>query len=454
MRASAFWIPALFAALALGGCGNNQGTSGTAGTGGATTSSQGGSGGTGGTGGGGTAGSGGTGGGVTGGPFSSEGTSSYETQTSIAADKQGNVAAVWIAFNADNTSSIGYALSHDGGGHWSAPKTISSPGGRLASNPVVAVDSKARFTLAWLGFRIDANKPDEHVYVSRTFDQTDTFSSPLNASDDDNAATYDLDKPELKVDASDALLLSWADFTGSAQGTPPSLKFAHSADGQSFQRVTVTADNTFGNLASLCLDASVGPSATLYMVHLGANGAIALRTSVNQGQSWELRPTPATQAVFQDITCAVHGSDLWVAYAAGAAKFDPTHDSPGDSVQIMHSPDAGQTFDPPVVVSDGAPTDQYLFPQLARGPNGKLGIVYYQGAVGSPAKLVLASSTDGKKWGTSPVAMPGTFTVDRTIASWLGAYIGFAIPVDKGLVTYADNSKNKAHVQFAQIALP
>lgn len=456
MRTSNLWAPAIcgLCIAAAGGCGGNESPSG--GAGGTTTTTSGGAGGATG----GTTASGGTGGatggtgGATGGPFSSQGGSVYETQTSVAADDKGGVVATWIAFNADNTSSIGYAVSRDGGKQWAPPRTIPSPGARLASNPVVVADKKGVFTLAWLGFRLDAINPDEHIYVSRLDAQTEEFGAPTVASDDDAKTNYDLDKPSLTVDATDALLLTWADFTGSGSGVPVSTRFGRSADAQTWNRVTVANDATFGNLAYLCVDTSAGAGATLYMVHLGANGTVSLRTSVNQGQAWELRPTPATSTVFQDITCAVKGTNLFIAYASGAALFTPGEDSPGDAVQIMHSANGGTAFDAPVTVSDGPAGDQYLYPRLVRAPSGKLQIVYYQGTKGNPAKLTLASSADGKAWTTSPIADAGTFTVDRTIASWLGAYVGFAIPAEKGFATYADNSSNKAHIAFAEVALP
>ncbi len=457
MWTSNLWAPAIGGAallLAAAGCGGGD-TSGTGGSTGTTT--QGGTGGatnSGGTTSGGTGGATGGTGGATGGPFTSEGGSSYETQTSVAADTAGGIVATWIAFSADNTSAIGYAVSRDGGKTWTPPQKVESPGARLASNPVVVADSQGRFTLAWLGFRPDFANPDEHIYVSRLDAQTEKFASVVVASDDDNKPTYDLDKPSLTVDATDALLLTWADFTGSGSGTPVSTKFARSSDGEIFNRVTVANDATFGNLAYVCVDTTAGAGATLYMVHLGANGTVTLRTSVNQGQAWEIRPTPAMSTVFQDITCAVKGTSLWVGYASGAAVFTPGEDSPGDAVQVMHSANGGTTFDAPVKVSDGPAGDQYLYPRLVRAPSGKLQIVYYQGTDGNPAKLVLASSPDGKVWSTSPVATAGTFTVDRTIASWLGAYVGLAIPGDKAYATYADNSSNLAHIAFAEVALP
>lgn len=456
--------------FAAAGCdGGGDGTGGTGGTGaaGATGGTGGGTGGTGGTGaaggtggtGGGTGGTGatggegGTGGGSNLGPFTSKGASSYETQTSLAADGKGGVVATWIALFADNTSSIGYAVSRDGGDHWTPPAVIASPDGRLASNPVVVSDSQGRFSLAWLGFRVN-NGPDEHIYVSRLDDATETFGAPVVASDDGTSTQLDFDKPSLSVDATDALLLTWADFSATWMGGPAAMMFSRSTDGQTFPQVKIADDATFGNLAYVCVDTSQGASAPLHLVHLGANGTVTLRTSTNQGQTWQLKSTPASQVLFQDITCAVKGQDLWVAYASGTAVFTPGEDSPADQVEVMHSPDGGATFDAPVKASDGAAGQQYLFPRLVRAGAGKLAVVYYQGVVDAPGELRLSTSTDGKTWKSSPISSIGTFTVDRTIASWLGAYVGLAVPDATGLVSYAENSENKAHIGFAQIALP
>jgi len=197
MRITLPFITALCtAALAAPACGGGSGNTG--GSGGATSSSTSAAGGD-------TAGtssSSGSGGALPmNGPFTSKGSSSYETQTSIAADGKGNLVAVWIAFQADSSSSVGYAVSHDGGDTWTPPQYVASPGGRLVANPVVAADGQSRFHLAWLGFRVDFTNPDEHVYLSRLDAGTETFPAPVVASDDGASATRDFDKPAIAVDA-------------------------------------------------------------------------------------------------------------------------------------------------------------------------------------------------------------------------------------------------------------
>ncbi|MFO0617618.1 MAG: hypothetical protein U0414_33800 [Polyangiaceae bacterium] len=385
-------------------------------------------------------------GGAAGAPFTSKGASSYESQTTLAATPQGGVVAAWIAFFADGTSSIGYAASHDGGALWSAPRYVPAPGGRLTSNPVLAADSQGNFFLAFLGF-LPSGAADDHIYVAKLVKGTDTFEAPHAA---DTGAQRDYDKPSIAVDADDHVLLSWADFTGT-----PTLVFASSTDGVQFGTSTIANDATFGNLASLCLDRGAGPSAPLYLVHLRQGATLALRKSTDHGQTWPLLASVApSDVVFQDPSCAVHGADVTVVYASGMAGVSATMNSPGTDVMVLASADGGQSFAPPKSVGKVSPSDQVLFPRVARDTNGKLEIVFYEGVVDAPAKLVRATSADGAAFQLSQIAAPGTFTLDRTIASWLGDYIGVAAPTTGVLSSYADNGEGKAHIHFTAAGAP
>lgn len=464
MRKSSLGIGSLLvvmSAVVVQGCGDGNGNSTSSSSSsssgsGSSSSGMGGSGNNGGEGGaGGSAGTGGAGGGGGPGmPFTSQGPSNFESQTHVVADAKGNIVAAWLAIDPNAPVAVGYAISRDAGKNWTAPKIISAPDGRSSSNPTLAIDGQSRVALVWAGFRLDFNNPDEHIYLSLLDDKTETFAAPAIASDDGTLTTLDFDKPSITVDASDHWLVTWADFTGSGMGTPASLVFARSTDGKAFTRTTVTNDATFGNLAHVCLDRTLGANAPLYMVHLGANGSVSLRVSTNNGQTWMLRSTPATNALFHDITCVVGGTDLWISHAAGTAPFMPGFETPADAAVVLYSKNSGTTFEPPMTVSNPAAGEVLLYPRIARSASGKIGVVYYQGKTDAPAKLILASSFNGSPWTNSPIVDTGTLTLDRTIPSWLGGYIGFAIAGEKGYVTYADNSANKSHIEFAEIALP
>ncbi|MFO0756662.1 MAG: hypothetical protein U0359_09235 [Byssovorax sp.] len=395
-----------------------------------------------------TTGAGGAGGSMLG-PFTSHGAASYEAQTALAADGKGSAVVAWIGFFADGSSSIGYAVSRDAGASWTKPAYVPSPGGRFASSPALAVDGQGRFSLAWLGFRIDPQKPDEHVYLARLDAATESFGEPVIASDDGSADTRDFDKPSLAVDANDNLLVTWADFTGFNTGTPPALTFARSVDGTTFNRTTVTADMSFGNLASLCVDASAGPAAPVFLVHLVQGATLLLHRSVDQGKTWQPMAVPVSDVVFQDPTCVAHGSNLWIAYAEGMAAFSPSMDSPADLVRVVHSGNAGVNFDAPALVSIGPAGPARLFPRISRSPSGELQIAYYEGTPNNPANLMLATSSDGNSWTTNGLAMAGTFTLDRTLASWLGDVLGIAATASGTLMSYTDNSEGKSHIALA-----
>ncbi|MFO0555530.1 MAG: hypothetical protein U0271_44545 [Polyangiaceae bacterium] len=447
----------LFALPLFAGCGDDA--SGGGGHGGAVGgSTQGGSaaggnsqGGSGGSNQGGDGGSGGTGGGALG--FTSLGGSSYETQAHLAASSMGDIVVTWIAVFADGHSAVGYAVSHDSGASFTAPAYAAAPDDRLSTNPVVAVDSTGRFTLGWIGFRLDPSNPDEHVYVARLDPGASTFGAPAIASDDGTATNLDYDALTIAVDASDDALLVWSNFTNFSQGFLPQLLFAKTSDGATFTRTAIVSDESFGNLPALCVD-STAPASPLYVVHLGATGTLTARRSVDHGATWELLPaTPAATAVFQRPSCVVAGNSLRVAYGSGDAPFSATDDSPADAIMVMSSANGGSTWAAPVSVTEPG-VDQYLFPRFARSPDGKLEIAYYQGVVDAPATFMHASSKSGSAWTRAPIAPAGTFTTDLVLASWLGGYVGVSAPGATGFVAYAENTQNKTHIAFAEIALP
>jgi hypothetical protein len=128
--------------------------------------------------------------------------------------------------------------------------------------------------------------------------------------------------------------------------------------------------------------------------------------------------------------------------------------APADVVGVVHSSNGGASFDAPVVVSDGAAGTLYLFPQIVKDPSGKLEIVYYQGADKMPATLTRATSDTGATWTTSALGSAGTFTLDRTLASWLGDYLGLGASAGSTFVSYTENSAGKAHIGFTKVTSP
>ena len=51
--------------------------------------------------------------------------------------------------------------------------------------------------------------------------------------------------------------------------------------------------------------------------------------------------------------------------------------------------------------------------------------------------------------GVPGVKWAGTFTLDRTLASWLGGYLGLAATTAGAHVSFTENSQGKAHIAHA-----
>src|SRR5262249_21153394 len=141
------------------------------------------------------------------------------------------------------------------------------------------------------------------------------------------------------------------------------------------------------NLMFPCVDSSAA-NAPYYVTYFAQQQlsprSVALRRSDDGGTTW-MAPSAnpaATGDVFQDPTCAVHGTDVWVAYAVGTAGFNGMTTPAATSVAVGHSADSGATFGNSVTVTNGATGTSYLNPYLVRTPGGKLEMIYYQGSSG------------------------------------------------------------------------
>jgi len=315
---------------------------------------------------------------------------------------------------------------------------------------VVAVDPQGHFYVTWVGFVRTGGQgaTDMHIYVSK-LGAMDTFGTPVETSD--GSTTSSLDKPWITVDGAGAVLNTWADLGNGA------LLFAKSTDGgATFTRSTIVS-NGGRNLMFPCSDPAT-PTGPYYVTYI-AGSNVGVRRSMDGGTTWALvvPNAPATDAVFQDPTCAVHGNDLWVAYAQGTQGFTSASTPPGDAVHVLHSPDSGATYGAAVTVSNGPSGSEYLLPQLTRTAGGKLEMIYYQGAgEGSPATLVRAESADqGATWTSSAAYMPGTFTRNRAAVSWLGDYEGLFAAGGNLYSVFGDNTlSGHTHIRFLRFAIP
>src|SRR5258708_6273670 len=131
--------------------------------------------------------------------------SAFEAETTIAASRDGIVAAVWMALSSGCFPSIGYAISPHAG-TWSSAARMDAPGGRRSEDPSIAVDAQGSFYLAWLGTK---GGTDMHIYVARLDAGPGSFGAPVDVSG--GSTTSLVDYPRLAIHAAGNLLFTLLD---------------------------------------------------------------------------------------------------------------------------------------------------------------------------------------------------------------------------------------------------
>src|SRR5207245_6184464 len=134
-----------------------------------------------------------------------------EPEPHIAAHTNGTVVAAWIGVSAGHSTN-GYNISKDGGATWGGPHHVDSPGGRIASDPVIAFDAAGTAYMVWVGFKPTSGTPpatDMHIYLSKFYPGSSQFGTPVPVSDDGSANTSLVDKPWVTVDHDNNVLVTY-----------------------------------------------------------------------------------------------------------------------------------------------------------------------------------------------------------------------------------------------------
>ena len=382
--------------------------------------------------------------------------SSPEVEPHIAQDGAGTLVAVWIAASSVLGKTIGYAVSHDRGDHWTAPVLIVAPGGRQSTDPAVTSDRSGNFYLSWYG---SGSGVEDRIYVAKLAHATDVFGAPVEVSPSDPGYSV-LDKPWLTADGRDEIVVAW--IGSNADGSKSKLLTAKSRDsGATFQAVSVATDAP-RRLPFLCVDRALGAAAPLYLINvLGPSTPekIELRTS-SDAVTWSSPSVIANDAVHQDPSCAVSGNRLWVSYAQGTLAASEAVTPEALSVRVLTSTNGGGSFSAAVPVNKGPAQAKYLLPDLTITPSGTLQVAYFQGVVDQAATLERALSIDGgTTWSNSTIAAAGSFVSDRQSLRRLGDYVGQASDAQFTYVVFGDNSGfcgssqtiHCTHIAFARL---
>jgi hypothetical protein len=123
-------------------------------------------------------------------PLVISGASTTAFEPEIAVDSGDGINVVWQDQDSA-TSAIMFARSTDGGATFSGPKRVSTGTGR-AVEAQIASDSKGRLNVVW----VDESSGSAQAYYSRSTDDGESFSAPINVS---NAPGANIHKPVVAV---------------------------------------------------------------------------------------------------------------------------------------------------------------------------------------------------------------------------------------------------------------
>ena len=359
---------------------------------------------------------------------------------------------------------MGYAFSTDDGATFGVPVRLDSPGDRLGSDPVLAVDAAGNLYLTWVAYRIDmqGNTISMRIYVSRAEAGTTTFGPPVQVSQQmDNQAQYD--KPWITVTNGGTILVTYN------RVGPPSefgVVAARSNDGgATWDRSFVANDpsgSIFRNLAFPCAPKTGNHVWVAYNGWDGANVDVRLARSDDGGVTWgpELIVSQPNEPVsFDDPTCAAEGEEVWISYGL-------TQDSLDDSVsvtqklysiQLAYSSNGGGSIAQRAEIADLAAGKYFMHPYLVREDNGALDVTYYAGVADEDENGSYRRARAALPMGFSPssiVETPLTYLQARSDARWLGDYNGLYWRAGQLYTSYVVNTSGASHVAFARYAEP
>jgi hypothetical protein len=377
--------------------------------------------------------------------------SQFQAETSLAV--AGDVVGVsWI--DVASTTTIGYALSTDGGRHFGQPVKLASPGGRLASDPSMVADAHGNIWVVWIGYLGGAL--DGHVYYAKAAAGSSTFGAISEVTDPTENFFYD--RPSFAVTNQNTLLVTYARGAPGGMGTD-TLVVARSTDGVAWTRTLVSTGGGFRDFIYPC-----PPRAGSRVWFVASDSAVgtAVRWSDDDGASWPSNSASAalgSDAVLGDPKCVSNNQDVWVMDGVTNDTMVAMDALPKlNGIRVAHSSDGGQTFASTFDAADSAAAPFFQRPVLAIEETGALDLVYYAGTMDNDlmGSYRRSRSTDqGATWSPSvAVHAPVDFLQSRSSSRWIGDYTGLSAAQGTFYTSYVDNSGTVSHIAFYRTAVP
>ena len=398
-------------------------------------------------------------------PVISESSNSYmQAETSVIAAPNGVVSVAWIDVNWQGESNIGYAFSENDGATFTAPSLITTPGGRVASDPVLAADAAGNLYVTWVGYKIDGggNPSSMRIYVSIALPGKTWFGPAIQVSPQmDSEALYD--KPWITVTNKGTIVVT---YQRDAMPQEFGLVASRSTDGGATWQQSFIVDDpngtVFRNLAFPCAPKN---GDHLWVTFLAYNGSLMktkLARSDDGGATWQpevLVSQPSEKVAFDDPNCIADGDQVWTSY--GLTK-DPLDQMTGNtqklsSIQLAYSGDAGQTMSWHKEVADLAAGPFFMHPQMTIEDGVFADFVYYAGSMDEDYDGSYRRSWVSLAGGIEPssaVEQPSIYLQARGDERWLGDYTGIHWRAGQLYTSYVVNTTGTSYVAFAKYATP
>ncbi len=381
-------------------------------------------------------------------------------QPSLATNAaQGTIVTSWI--NLYGPTYLAVSSSSDDGASFSHPATL-PPNIRVdtsvtQSDPVVAVDSKGTYYVAWLGQ--EANDALYAVYVARSMDGGVTFGDVfIVAKSDDTLTDAQFARPWIAVGPDDSVYVSWAGAMREDQA--PAVLVARSVDGaQTFTAPVVATPAMSTQHARPQIAVSSDGSVYVASVELLGDTFGDVRNKVSlqrltadlalDGGRVQLSGEGESPTLDWP-SLVVDGDHVYVAYTAGSVygAWD---------IRVAASADRGATFHPSVIANSDPSCATHFHPALAVDSSRRVHVVFYDNRYGDGNLFHAVSIGDA---GSGSLAFgdnelvndaPFPFTTESAGPDWLGAHPAIAIANGTIYVAWTDPRTNgTAQIFFSQ----
>jgi len=342
---------------------------------------------------------------------------------------------LYVAYRAYGTADgIYFARSLDGGGTWSDPNLAVPTFPEIADEPSLAVDDGGVVAVAYRG----SDDLNAEIYVARSSDQGDTWSTPVIASHDDGVPVENRQSaPALAAGASEEWFVAWVDLRHAL-----SIYLSSSPDaGASWASPDILVNSRPWSAQQAPVLAGDG-AATLYALYADDRDewqTTRFTRSTDAGASW----APSRPVDVSPGPDSVTYRGLVVAPSGGLHVVGTAWQNGSYQVFASHSLDGGSTWAGAVQVSGG--DWDHLSPAIAVDRSGNLLTAWVDYATGWLDRNISSSrSTDGGgAWGAAVRASDDG-------PAWTGApSVGFD-GSGAAYIAWDDDRDGTAHIRIAR----